>query len=574
MATTPQKSPIQETLSSIRQAIEKLSPSQGLTHTKSQIPPLLSNESSPVSSDSQFTVESSDENRHMIYSLSSIKEKSPKGDKSLIFQTSENLLRSSHSVSDLTSPRFKYNFNESATKNKENWELQMLLEYEKEKTAKLELKVEERENIIEELTKKQQKIMQELKEAKDNFNNLRNERESYEMQFEKKIYNIKQQHISLENKHEKLQQQYENAQNQLNAKDQQIRNLELERLNNQRLEEDKIKKMEEFEREITRLIREKSNFSKENEELQNTILSQERQIVQMKSSISDMQREIARLNSGKNIKEAEIKTLLEEKDRQIGQLKRENSRKDEEIENLLNKNRVFEEELREMKLHALDDKNHEFVVMKLKDKISALAKENEQLSHDLKHKRKLEEITVFPSDANRSPLRSPKKKKENYHKNNKENSHFSNDSLISEILLNLKIEAASEIIPKIKQIQGASHTNAELIKRISQLIKTCSPPGVFGSEPSAKQVWKWIRRLMEDYVKLKQNMDFDGNKALVNRLTGFLRVTEPNELLNELNGLLADHHAMQLLLDKIAVKLRLSPNSSLREIEEEIDVIL
>lgn len=556
MESTPKKNKLEDTLNNIRLAIEKLSPSSNQTgHTKSLVPALFTHDglNSSVSSESRFTVESSESENssetHLYYSLSKAIE-SPVQTTHNYFHTNETL-KSSRSASELTSPRFKLE------NKKENWELSMLLEYEKEKTLKLDRKIEETENLYEELNQKNQLLTKNLFDARESLTRLQNEQESYDIQHEKKISSLKSQFLNLENN-------YNNLLKQLNAKDQQIRNLELEKLNNERSEDEKIRKMEEFEREITRLIREKSKFSKDTEELQHTVTAQDRQIISLKSSLSDLQREISRKSSEKNIKETEIRGLLEDKDRSLSNLKREMARKEEEIQSLLKHNRSSDEELHMLKLKGLEDQNNDFSILKLKEKINTLTKDNENLTMQINQtrQRKLEEISDV--NRNKSPKRSSPKRPSKLNKENPDG------SVVSDILIQLNLASASEIMPAIRQIQ-ASHADLKLIKRLSQLVKTCSPPGVFHPEPSAKQLWKWIRRLMEDYAALKKQTSHDAYKPLISRLTGFLRANDSSDLLTQLNNVLADYHSMQLLLDKIAVKLRLSPNSTLRQIEAQID---
>ena len=33
----------------------------------------------------------------------------------------------------------------------------------------------------------------------------------------------------------------------------------------------------------------------------------------------------------------------------------------------------------------------------------------------------------------------------------------------------------------------------------------CSPPGFFKTQPKMKQIWKWIKQLLTDYMKMKMN---------------------------------------------------------------------
>jgi hypothetical protein len=42
-------------------------------------------------------------------------------------------------------------------------------------------------------------------------------------------------------------------------------------------------------------------------------------------------------------------------------------------------------------------------------------------------------------------------------------------------------------------------------ERLCQLVMNCSPPGFFKTQPKMKQIWKWIKQLLTDYMKMKMN---------------------------------------------------------------------
>ena len=62
-----------------------------------------------------------------------------------------------------------------------------------------------------------------------------------------------------------------------------------------------------------------------------------------------------------------------------------------------------------------------------------------------------------------------------------------------------KISIMKQEIVKCKKIR-------KLIDKISDMIVQCSPSGSFNKEPSTHQIWKWLTRLLEEYMKLKQSI--------------------------------------------------------------------
>ena len=46
----------------------------------------------------------------------------------------------------------------------------------------------------------------------------------------------------------------------------------------------------------------------------------------------------------------------------------------------------------------------------------------------------------------------------------------------------------------------------KLLNKISDMIVQCSPLGTFSKEPSSALIWQWLKRLFEEYMKLKQSI--------------------------------------------------------------------
>lgn len=45
-----------------------------------------------------------------------------------------------------------------------------------------------------------------------------------------------------------------------------------------------------------------------------------------------------------------------------------------------------------------------------------------------------------------------------------------------------------------------------LIDRISEMIVQCSPEGMFRTVPTVRQIWRWITKLLEEYMNVKQSV--------------------------------------------------------------------
>lgn len=77
-----------------------------------------------------------------------------------------------------------------------------------------------------------------------------------------------------------------------------------------------------------------------------------------------------------------------------------------------------------------------------------------------------------------------------------------------EILRLLNAESTNDAIEKILKINESSlqlKTLKETFKKIGNLIVQCSPEGSFIKFPSPRQVYKWIIKLLEEYMSLKKS---------------------------------------------------------------------
>ena len=90
-----------------------------------------------------------------------------------------------------------------------------------------------------------------------------------------------------------------------------------------------------------------------------------------------------------------------------------------------------------------------------------------------------------------------------------------------------KIIRLKEVFIKFKKTQ-------KFISKLSNMIVQISPSGSFGSEPSTRQIWKWLTRLLEEYMKLKQSVSGES----YNKLCSLLSTCSVDEMVEKVLGLL------------------------------------
>ncbi|CAG9311571.1 unnamed protein product [Blepharisma stoltei] len=89
---------------------------------------------------------------------------------------------------------------------------------------------------------------------------------------------------------------------------------------------------------------------------------------------------------------------------------------------------------------------------------------------------------------------------------NSKNKNQDNDDLIR-ILGAVDFKDAKDKIAKFVKLDEKYSSLKKTFKKIANLIVQCSPEGSFYSIPSPHQVWKWITRLLEEYMSLKKGSE-------------------------------------------------------------------
>ena len=153
-------------------------------------------------------------------------------------------------------------------------------------------------------------------------------------------------------------------------------------------------------------------------------------------------------------------------------------------------------------------------------------------------------------------------------KRGKSKSDKSDGFIIKSLLELLKLDNPADIVPSLKSIR-VPDSNSKLIQRISKLIQDCVPEGTFKSGPTHRDIWKFIRNVMEGYISLKKS----DNNMLSSKLQGCLGLSESANIFQEVMKIYNSLHFMELVFDKIKAKLGLSPHASLTDVENSIEAL-
>jgi len=146
--------------------------------------------------------------------------------------------------------------------------------------------------------------------------------------------------------------------------------------------------------------------------------------------------------------------------------------------------------------------------------------------------------------------------------------------ILKEIITELEIENIGDILPRIKEIQESSKINNKFVDSLLDLVARCSPAGSFEGRPNVKQAWKWIKRLMEEYMNMKKEGkegDDAPNQEILRSIMDYLMVQDPSEVQDKFRSVLVENNLMQMVISKVKEIHNLEYVASLQDLKRKLD---
>ena len=229
------------------------------------------------------------------------------------------------------------------------------------------------------------------------------------------------------------------------------------------------KELEKREIEMNKLVFEKDIHIKVEEELKRTLN-------ELRKSENDLKKDIKSLRSSNEKLENEKKDLLKSLNDQkvfYDKIQKElNSRNDELIS--LRNSKEFEFESPKSPGMNFDPRKFDFQRLRIPDKLSPSSNDN------------LEHFT---------------ERGENTYKN-----------MCVEAMKIVGVNDVKDFYPRLihlRQYHSKYKKAKQIVERISDMMVQCSPVGSFKQPPSTRQIWRWITRLLEEYMRIKQTLAGD-----------------------------------------------------------------
>lgn len=486
-----------------------------------------------------------------------------------------------------------------------------MLEFEREKIVRLEQKIIDKDKIIEEHNKIQTELLRtielnqkQIKEAgssKDyEIKRLHRDKEDLEFRISTLIKELEHKDSSSKDNYRKYIEKSHKTIEELNIT------------------------LEHSQDRISELERHKHILLEENSQLNIKLKNALSDIKSLETQVYSIKEDLRTSKEKESNTSAEIIELRREKMRiyvDFEDMKRKAKEFIQEREKIMYENRELEENLNRCKKALYDvNKSKEYEIQsriqeisleisneigiqahRLEDEITLLRRENSALREELRQRPVHKILTKAESDkrVNQKRTRSesvenisadikklnirPKSKGKDLKKRPKPVKEISSLSpvaikrLLGDLMKEFNIDSTSSLllclkdqIKKHKQYTSWEH----FIQQITDLILECSPVETFNNPPSLTSIWRWIRRLIEEYLYIKKEQDMNHKSlSVLNLLLQESHIAYPEELIGYLVKLKTENIEFREFIDRIKLVLMMKTYGDrvgLGELEEEI----
>lgn len=140
--------------------------------------------------------------------------------------------------------------------------------------------------------------------------------------------------------------------------------------------------------------------------------------------------------------------------------------------------------------------------------------------------------------------------------------------VVKDLLVLFDLREVDEILPCVERLRHRSRAVVhmeEFIGKLQGVIVDCSPPQAFSEPPTLNQMWKWVRRLVEEYMTIRKAPE------VTQRLLTILRLKNSADLPKTLESILSDYEQAVMTLSLIKAKLHLPLASDPKRVCEALD---
>lgn len=285
--------------------------------------------------------------------------------------------------------------------------------------------------------------------------------------------------------------------------------------------------------EVETLKDEKKSLNSEILQLKSKILDLENQLDSQQDKLQKKEKEISKLNFDKELSkktEEELKKIIEDQKKKLDHLHKENLNYKQSFENFRLEKRDLIKNLKESELNIEEFEKS----LRLKDEhirnleVTVEETRKKEKKQTTSQTLKQNKFNIKPLDLEKKVSESPERK--NLQLSDRSEEFYRNFYMEARKLFNAdSYTQIREKMMKFKEVYAKLKKTQKFIGKLGDMIVQCSPSGSFESEPTNHQIWKWVTRLLEEYMKLKQSVSGESFK----KLCGLLGVASIEEILEK-----------------------------------------
>lgn len=139
--------------------------------------------------------------------------------------------------------------------------------------------------------------------------------------------------------------------------------------------------------------------------------------------------------------------------------------------------------------------------------------------------------------------------------------------------LNAKNE--SECLSALKRMVADLKQQKKLIECLEDMVTSCVPAGYFGSRPTLKQMWKWLKQMVCEYMKLKKDYLKEGGceRDVIKCILECLELERVEDICPCLEQILLDKEILVALSELIKQKINISEKLSFQQIYQALELV-
>jgi chromosome segregation ATPase len=142
---------------------------------------------------------------------------------------------------------------------------------------------------------------------------------------------------------------------------------------------------------------------------------------------------------------------------------------------------------------------------------------------------------------------------------------------LEDVMAVLGVSRSAEVITRVLSLQKTNKSAQRLIGRLSALIKDCSPGEMHSKPPSNKEIWRWTRRIAEDYMRLaREQSHLSSLKAVIEQCCKVLCCEDDKTVAKAVEKLVEEAKVLTKLVEMLRNKLNIGPRVSIEELMQHL----